>query len=410
VTWIEQEAGRGDAAAIAVERGLRYQAVREASQAERSDAGGRTKREGQTVQPDRRAADAAELDALRRIDVLRVAVDYGYRKDEPGSTRDSWKLRRGEGDTIIVKMRDGVGTGYFNVGDSTDRGNAVDFVQARNGGRACCPLGQARQELRRYLGTEAVVPPDAWAAARTEKAADMTALRAAWGSAGAVPRSGSYAHARHIDTATLERFSGDLKVDRRGNLLIAHRTGNGSIVGYEVKGEQYSGFAKGGRKRLAYLGDRAAPERIVVVESGLDALSKDRLDGHPAGTLYVSTGGAYGAGTAADIKRLAQRYPSAAIVAAVDNDRAGERYAQRIIADVVEARLGAPALQVGTDQSRLEVSEPVLRQAAVSRQVPASGAGKDWNEALRTRVGQDLMLKQERGRGHERGPSLGIGR
>ena len=94
----------------------------------------------------------------------------------------------------------------------------------------------------------------------------------------------------------------------------------------------------------------------------------------------------------------------------MDNDRAGERYAQRIIADVVEARLGAPALQVGTDQSRLEVSEPVLRQAAVSRQVPASGAGKDWNEALRTRVGQDLTLKQERGRGHERGPSLGIGR
>jgi hypothetical protein len=103
-----------------------------------------------------------------------------------------------------------------------------------------------------------------------------------------------YLLGRGIDPATVDHVARDqVREDRRGNVLFAHRDSAGNILGFEVKGGTWSGFAKGGQKTLAVYGSdpaRRDPARIVV-ESGIDALSLAQIE-QRRDTLYVSTGGA----------------------------------------------------------------------------------------------------------------------
>jgi hypothetical protein len=94
--------------------------------------------------------------------------------------------------------------------------------------------------------------------------------------------------------------------------------------------------------------------RLAVTEAAIDAMSLAAIETLRPDTLYVSTGGGWAPATEAAIRVLAVR-AGAKLVAATDNNRQGEAFAER---------LAAIAHEVGCDYER-------LRPAA-----------EDWNEQL----------------------------
>jgi len=82
---------------------------------------------------------------------------------------------------------------------------------------------------------------------------------------------------------------------------------------------------------------RAAAERICITEAAIDAMSLAVIEVLRSDTLYVSTGGGWSAATDQAIRLLAQR-ANVRLVAATDNNRQGEVYAERIRAIAAETR------------------------------------------------------------------------
>jgi hypothetical protein len=145
------------------------------------------------------------------------------------------------------------------------------------------------------------------------------------------------------------RQAEDVRIDRQyGNLLFAHRDPAGNVTGYEYKGAKAAGFAAGGKRQLYATGESEAPARLVIVESGLDALSKHALEGR-GDTLYVSIGGALSAHQVTQIKALARRHPSAEVIAAFDADQGGDRYTAKVREAVSRATDGRAGLEKGQD-------------------------------------------------------------
>ncbi len=132
-----------------------------------------------------------------------------------------------------------------------------------------------------------------------------------------------------------------------------HVDSAGAVSGWEMRGPNYKGFSKGGHKALFRVGPGAAI-RLAVTESAIDALSLAAIEGWPAGTLYVSTGGGWG--LRADAAMRALLLPLGELVGATDQGAGGERLAER---------LAATAASSGVRFAR-------LRPRA-----------KDWNDQLR---------------------------
>jgi hypothetical protein len=100
------------------------------------------------------------------------------------------------------------------------------------------------------------------------------------------------------------------------------------------RGPRYKGFSKGGHegtgghKALFRLGDYAMAARVVVAESAIDALSMATLEGWPETTVYVSTGGGFGANIVDAFNAL---FPATArLAAATDEDAGGTILADRL--------------------------------------------------------------------------------
>jgi Toprim-like len=74
---------------------------------------------------------------------------------------------------------------------------------------------------------------------------------------------------------------------------------------------------------------------VAVTEAAIDALSLATLEGWPAGTAYVSTGGGFGPTTAEVLRVLLPA--SSRLVAATDRGQGGELLAERLHALAKEA-------------------------------------------------------------------------
>lgn len=333
-TWLRIEAGRGDEdARVVIESIDRRQAA--------------TAQKPAQSRVDRREADRQELEAMRRIDLIALAQSMGYAVDRQESTQHSTKLRRDGEVLIAAPAKDGTWS-YFNSQVSTDNGGVVQFMQNRLGSGAS--LGDVRRALRPYLANVDVAAP---IQAAQERERDHTAARQGWNAA--KPVVPSYLAERGITEATLAAYAHDqVREDRRGNILFAHRDQSGNVLGFEIKGKSWSGYAKGGQKTLAVFGTldaRQAASRIVLTESGIDALSLAQIEGRDD-SLYVSTGGGFGKRTLEEVKALVAAHPGAEICLGFDNDHAGEAMAEK----------ASEALDFNTTRLR-----PI---------------GKDWNEDL----------------------------
>ena len=56
-----------------------------------------------------------------------------------------------------------------------------------------------------------------------------------------------------------------------------------------MRGPEYKGFSKGGRQAAFHLSDCVSGQRVIVVESEIDAMSLATLENWLDRTAYVST-------------------------------------------------------------------------------------------------------------------------
>lgn len=125
-----------------------------------------------------------------------------------------------------------------------------------------------------------------------------------------------------------------LREGPRGSMWAAHRDGEGQVTGWEERGPQWRGFSTGGAKVLFRFGHSDAL-RLCVTEAAIDAMSLAALDGARRDSLYLSTGGGWAPATDAAIRLLAVR-EDVLLVAATDNNKQGEVYAERLQAIAAE--------------------------------------------------------------------------
>jgi len=120
------------------------------------------------------------------------------------------------------------------------------------------------------------------------------------------------------------RFKATVRENSYGNAIFAHLKAGG-VCGYEQKGKNFTGFAKHGEKGLWYSANIMHANRVVIVESAIDALSHAQLFETDEQTAYVSVGG----GMSPKQEKLAEivmkqaQERGATVTIATDNDPAG---------------------------------------------------------------------------------------
>ena len=152
-------------------------------------------------------------------------------------------------------------------------------------------------------------------------------------------------------TIDCERFKGMFREDRQGNVLFPHYDPQG-LSGYEIKGRNFTVFSEDGVKALWESQKKSSDQRLVIVESALDALSYHQMYGD-AKTRYIATGG--------DLSHSQRDLVESAI--------------QEMPADS-KVVLGFSNTQKGREFSE-SVEMWVLASVSFERQV--TNMGKDWN-------------------------------
>jgi hypothetical protein len=144
-----------------------------------------------------------------------------------------------------------------------------------------------------------------------------------------------------------------LREGPHGSMWAAHLDEGGAVTGWEERGPDWRGFATGGTKVLFRLG-RPDAVRLCVTEAAIDAMSLAALEGPRADTLYLSTGGGWSPATDAAIRALVAR-TDVQLVAATDNNKQGDIYADRLLALAEESGCSAERLRPGADDWNVDL-------------------------------------------------------
>ena len=296
----------------------------------------------------------------KEINLSEFSASLGYALDKRESSRNSAVMRHLNGDKIIVARSEGSGDWiYFSVRDDRDNGTIIDLLQ----NRSAINLGQVRRRLREWIGTSRPsIQPSLFVRDLLPVSRDRGIVLKAWETAKDCP-SLPYLTGRGIgpDVLALDRFAGCVRVDQRNNALFPHYDNEG-ICGYEIKNKGFTGFAPGGIKGLWSSRIREEDNRLVLVESAIDAFSYHILHGDDR-TRYVSTGGELNPRQPGLIRETIGEMPKdALILIAFDHDEGGEKIAEEVRAVI-----------------------PLERKPR--RVLPDVGTGKDWNDMLKYRLG-----------------------
>ncbi|MHB8978779.1 MAG: DUF3991 and toprim domain-containing protein [Trichloromonadaceae bacterium] len=282
-----------------------------------------------------------ELERMKQINIADYAASRGYAVNRSKSSRSAVCMDGPGGDRIIIGRDQSSGHSvFYSVRDDQDHGTIVDFIQGRQG----LSMGHVRKELRPWIGKAAEDRPE-----RQRQPDPVPATRdrqgVARGLAACEPVKDShlYLEGRGLRPETLEHFRGRVFADPRGNAIFPHFDAKG-VSGLEIKNEGFTGFSKGGEKGLWMHGPKD-PARVVVVESSIDAMSYYQLKPDEK-TLYVSTSGSMSPEAKQNLKAVLDNHQDAEIVAAFDNDKAGEKHAAEL-AELVE--MAGPGREVRRD-------------------------------------------------------------
>ena len=294
----------------------------------------------------------------KNLEELREKVSCGVLLEQAGwavdvkeSTRRAVKYRRADGE-VVITIHDG--KGWF---DPLSDAKGDVFKLARHLGDASfsCAV-ETVANLIGYVPSQPV-----WHKPARKKSPDS--VRQRWQRRARL-KSGSPAwryleSARSIPGDILDRAAADdcLRDGPYGSMWAAHTNASGAVIGWEERGPSWRGFSSGGNKTLFRFGCNLA-QRICVTEAAIDAISLAALEQLRGDTLYTSTGGGWAPATVQAIVAFASK-TGRELVAATDNNRQGDIYADRL--ETISADAGC----------------------AYARIRPFAG---DWNEDLKAKM------------------------
>lgn len=272
----------------------------------------------------------------RDVEVLRENVPCAallekdnWKIDVKQSTRRAIKYRRSEGQIVIVIHG---GRGWFDP-LSDDKGDVFDLA-LRLGAES---FRAALDLVADSVGYTPCEP--AWK--RPSRHKPTCSLADRWAKRSRL-RLGSACWAYLAGTRALPIaiLMGACEQDllREGpaaSVWARHSDEVGATIGWEERGPEWRGFARGGAKELFRFGAQDA-RRLAVTEAAIDALSLAAIEGSRPDTLYVSTAGGWSPLACAALSTLARR-TGVELVAATDNDAQGETFAARLKAMSDEA-------------------------------------------------------------------------
>lgn len=345
---------------------------------------------GDALSAERSLRDREELERFKvQIDLVEYAGAAGFVRNTKGKSSPNSVLMERGAEKIVVS-RDQTGHWiWFSLGGTGqgrhDQGTVIEFTRREKGGS----LGDARKELRRYLGTERPKLPvkavssievRAPSPRRVEERAAM--LEKLERESRRVLNS-PYLNSRGIRPETLvhPRFAGTFREGPRGDVRFLHRDENG-ICGYEWKNRGFTGFAPGGTKAVYHSTITPEDRRLVIAETAIDAISYHQLNPDEL-ARYLSTGGTLSAYQCELVGRAMAKMPAGStIVLITDNDGGGHRIAAQLKAIHQEK---APHLKLDH---------------------PLPAIGKDWNDVLRVQEAEWIKSLSPTVTA-ARGPSLG---
>jgi hypothetical protein len=276
--------------------------------------------------------EKSEIEELRgRVGCAALLEEDDWKVDVKESTRRAVKYRRDA--RIVIVIHDG--RGWFDP-LSTAKGDVFDLAE-HLGAHGFMDASARVAELVGFV-------PAAPAWERQSRPAPVHSVADRWTRRARLrPGSPTWRYLtgeRRIPESILAAAVQQdlLREGPHGSMWAAHRDDGGALLGWEERGPQWRGFATGGAKELLRLGPSPAA-RVCVTEAAIDAMSLAAIQVLRPDTLYVSTGGGWSTASEQAIRRLAER-PGTRLVAATDNNRQGDVYADRIRAIAAEAGAG----------------------------------------------------------------------
>jgi hypothetical protein len=271
---------------------------------------------------------ADELEKFKlEINLCEYAANLGYKLIKEESSKNSKIMKHGDGDKIVVATDHDGHSIYFSVHDETSGGSIIDFVQKRRN----LNLGQIRKALRAFAG----MPVEEIKARGLKKprptGKDLQRVIMAYSKAtSGIPLYLTKNRAIALEIINDTRFSGAVRVDANGNAVFPHYNEAG-LCGYEIRGDNFKGFAAGGSKGLWFSSNLSQAKRLVITESGINALSHAQLKNDPE-AAYISIAGSMNEHQPELIKKVFEKAAErgAEVVLAVDNDKAGQDFAATI--------------------------------------------------------------------------------
>ena len=280
-----------------------------------------------------------ELERFKtEINLSQVAASFGWTIDtrKTGKSERYVVMRSGR-DVIVITRKQGSGHWvFFRSGANGDGagGSVIDFVQSAQG----LNLGQVRAWCRRWSGEDRHVPPAAYVRDLTPSDGNAAAALAEWEAAERIDVH-PYLTERGIspEIQLSGRFRGTFRVDVRGNVCLSYVDDAGEICGVEKRNRparpglpSWKSYTNGAAKGLWL--SRRIPEvqRLVVVESPLDAMAFEQMHGNGHGR-YVATGGSYGPAQGEVLTRVIESLiPGLLVMVATDNDAGGHKMGDQI--------------------------------------------------------------------------------
>jgi len=281
-----------------------------------------------------------ELSQLKALSLEAYAIGLGYIRDSEKSSARVSVLRRDSEKLLVTVGQDGHWI-YRNERNHADHGSILDFVMNQHG----VNLGEARKELRAWANFPFHPAQESPKTAKyrsvptgTETGTDRNRIQAGWDKSAWNPEP-DYLLSRSIPASTLNdpRFRDCWRMSRRGAVLFPHRDQSG-LCGLEIRGDNLKVFSKGGKKGLWISANIKSCKRLVITESPIDALSFHALHTDATDAIwalgYASFGGGMGNRQKSLLELLVRRmtHRGVEIIAGVDNDPAGDEYAETLAA------------------------------------------------------------------------------
>lgn len=266
-----------------------------------------------------------ELERFKRdIDLAAYAASLEYVEDPAAGWTGSHGMGFESDDAKITISMNKTGTNLIYPDNRNSReGSINDFVQVEKS----TVYGEVRRELRLWADVAGLGPAVLdWQIPTMPE--DRRDLLQAWQKF-RVLDDYSYFESRGLTQADLAAVGaeGKLKIDGSKNILFPHQDEH-CLCGWEALSKLYNGFSAGGHRGLWLTGKGGDPAYIVICESAIDAVSYAKLHPEKAGTtVYASFAGTWNKKQPELIKAIFEYFPDAKIIAAVDSDEIGDKYA-----------------------------------------------------------------------------------